>query len=188
MRYPPEHKAETIRKIIKNAGAQAKKNGFGTTGVDDLMTAAGLTSGAFYKHFGSKEELLQSVVQHEMGRTRALFFDDSDTDSQVSLSDIASQYLSVLHLLHPETGCMLPALSAEVARASDSTREQFDQGLKELHSVLAGISDSQKAWAALSMAVGAVSLARATANPQTRKAILSACLDELKRIDARNSK
>lgn len=183
MRYTPGQKEKTIRSIVKNAGAKAKQSGFGTTGVDDLMKAAGLTSGAFYKHFGSKEELLQAVVQYELGRTRALFFDGPDADRKTTLTAIATQYLSLLHLAHPESGCMLPALSAEVARASEDTRQQFDLGLTDLHGVLASISDPQTAWVALSMAVGAVSLARASANPATQKAVLSACSEALAAMD-----
>lgn len=188
MRYPPEHKEETIRKIVKNAGAVAKKKGFQATGVDDLIKASGLTSGAFYKHFASKDELLQSVIRHEMGRTKALFFDGQEEDEKVTLSDIAKQYLSVLHVAHPESGCMLPSLTAEVARADDASRDHFENGLLELHQFLSSISNPQTAWAALSMSMGAISIARASTNESTQKAILSACVAQLKAMDTNHSK
>lgn len=185
MRYPPEHKAETIEKIVKHAGAVAKKEGFGTTGIDSLMKAAGLTTGAFYKHFDGKEALLTALVKHEIERTEALFF-PTPGQGMATLQDIAQRYLSTNHVAHPDKGCMLPALSAEVARAGEETREAFDQGLQRLQRQIAEITNDEQAWVALSTAVGAVLLARAAASRKTQKALLSACgkyLIDMKKSD-----
>ena len=69
MRYTPEHKDKTRARLLAVGGSVAKKNGFGSTGVDSLMAAVGLTSGAFYAHFRSKAELLEAIVDQELGRS-----------------------------------------------------------------------------------------------------------------------
>jgi TetR/AcrR family transcriptional repressor of nem operon len=56
MRYSPEHKEETRARLLKTTGSLVKKKGFAATGVDGLMAAAELTSGAFYSHFRSKPQ------------------------------------------------------------------------------------------------------------------------------------
>ena len=61
MRYPATHKQDTRARLLKTTGALAKRQGFAGTGVDGLMAAAGLTSGAFYSHFRSKGELLDAI-------------------------------------------------------------------------------------------------------------------------------
>lgn len=173
MRYPPTHKAETIQKIVKSAGALAKKQGFGTTGLDALTQAAGLTTGAFYKHFGSKDELLTAVVEHELQRTHRLFFKDGQPTTAL---DVARVYLTSQHVDQPEKGCMLPALTPEIARASESTRTVFDEQLRALHAQLSQGTPPDEAWAAMAMSVGAVMLARATNNPATQAELTEACL------------
>ena len=63
MRYPANHKEETRKKLLANARAITKKGGFGTTGVDELMASIGLSGGAFYGHFPSKEALFAELVE-----------------------------------------------------------------------------------------------------------------------------
>src|ERR1700753_2112992 len=58
MRYHPEHKAEVRQKIVKDASRRVRTQGLSGAAVATVMQAAGLTHGGFYKHFGSKDELL----------------------------------------------------------------------------------------------------------------------------------
>lgn len=60
MRYSSTHKQETRQKLLDSSRAIAKKGGFDSTGVDALMSAIGLTGGAFYSHFRSKADLFES--------------------------------------------------------------------------------------------------------------------------------
>ena len=78
MRYPPEHKEGTRARLLEAGGALAKKDGFASTGVDGLMAAVGLTSGAFYSHFRSKAELLEAIVESELGRSLDRFAGKTD--------------------------------------------------------------------------------------------------------------
>ena len=67
MRYSAEHKAQTREKLLLSSGALAKRGGFAGTGVDGLMKAIGLTGGAFYGHFSSKDELVAAIVDPQLG-------------------------------------------------------------------------------------------------------------------------
>jgi AcrR family transcriptional regulator len=171
MRYSAKHKQETRERILDKAGALAKEKGFGTSGVDALMAAAGLTAGGFYAHFKSKSELLSALIERELGRSRKRF----DVDSDAALAKAVQMYLSLAHVEHPQMGCPLPSLSAEVARApDDSVRETFEQGLLEIHRLLRARTgdDGDEAWSLIAQAVGTVTLARAMQSRSARKSLL----------------
>ena len=67
-RYDAEHKAQTRRRIIETAGRRFKQDGIDGSGVAALMTDAGLTNGAFYAHFESKDDLVANVVADQLSR------------------------------------------------------------------------------------------------------------------------
>lgn len=170
MRYATDHKANTRARLIDRAGALAKQRGFAATGVDALVASAGLTAGAFYAHFGSKTELLGALVEAEMGRS----LDRFDLDSPQSLAAGIASYLSHGHVEHPERGCILPALTAEIARSDDATRAQFERHLVELEQRLAASAGGDAgAWSLLAQVVGGVLLARAVRTRETRQQILA---------------
>ncbi|MCE2681061.1 MAG: TetR/AcrR family transcriptional regulator [Burkholderiales bacterium] len=174
MRYSTEHKAEARSKIISSAAALAKKNGFGTTGVDDLMGSAGMTGGAFYKHFSTKQDLLSEIVLAEIKRSAAMFVARSDT--ALSPIEMLEKYLSLAHVKKPEKGCLLPALSAEIGHASEPVKQSFEEQIKQLVSELSStLGDTEKTWAALSLCVGGVMLARAMKTEAAQQALLDAC-------------
>jgi TetR/AcrR family transcriptional repressor of nem operon len=68
VRYPPDRKAETREAVLKAAACELRERGYHGVGVDRLAAAAGLTSGAFYGHFSSKEEVLGSVIDANVGQ------------------------------------------------------------------------------------------------------------------------
>lgn len=174
MRYTPEHKIEARHKIIQAAGALSKKEGFGTTGVDGLMHAAGMTSGAFYKHFKGKEQLLEDIVSTEIKRSIGLFL--SEGGGTEELAGAVQKYLSRSHVNHPDKGCILPALSAEVGRASSQVKHTFERELMVMMGALeTRVKDSANAQALLAMMVGGVLLARAMDTKTSQSAMLSAC-------------
>jgi TetR/AcrR family transcriptional repressor of nem operon len=139
MRYPATHKQDTRARLLKTTGALAKRQGFAGTGVDGLMAAAGLTSGAFYSHFRSKGELLEAIVQTELQRSGKLF----SGKSRKQLLRIVEGYLSPAHVAQPESGCAIPALAGEVARANDATRQAFEQGVVALKDSMAAATASE---------------------------------------------
>src|SRR5262245_20944725 len=122
MRYRPEHKVESRKRLIQAGAALAKKLGFAGTGLDALMEAAGMTTGAFYTQFKSKPELLRAIVEYELSRVVESFAGKSARQLEKALT----LYLSPLHVAHPEHGCAIPALGSEIGRADAATRNVFE--------------------------------------------------------------
>lgn len=176
MRYSAKHKQETRERILDKAGALAKKEGFGTTGVDALMAAAGLTAGGFYVHFKSKSELLSALIDRELGRSRALF----QVESDAALAKAVRTYLSLGHVEQPQLGCPLTSLSSEIARADASVRGRFEEQLLEIHQIVRSrTTDDAHAWSLIAQAVGAVTLARAMHSRGARKSLLDGVAQSL---------
>lgn len=176
MRYSASHKQNTRERILDKAGALAKKKGFGTTGVDALMAAAGLTAGGFYAHFKSKSELLSALIDRELGRSRAMFGVDTDA----ALAKALQRYLSLGHVEHPQLGCPLTSLSSEIARADESVRVAFEERVLEIHQIVRSrTTDDAQAWSLIAQAVGAVTLARAMHSRTARKSLLDGVAQSL---------
>lgn len=179
MRYAPDYKASARAKLLDKSAALAKKKGFGTTGVDALMAEAGMTSGAFYSHFKSKPDMLKALLEKEMARTGAMM-DCPDTEA---LLKAMRRYLSMEHMASPETGCVIPSLGAEISRADAATRSAFEQGLVHLKTrIQEKLPSEGDAWAAISMAVGAIMIARGMVDPKTQQDILGAAADHIESI------
>lgn len=173
MRYAPNHKDNTRTRLLEVGGALAKENGFGTTGVDKLMAAAGLTSGAFYAHFRSKGDLLEALVDRELTHSLARFADKDDAQLLASLES----YLSLAHVDCPAEGCAATSLTPEIARASEGAKQTFEARMCNIHAAIAPhVADDGAAWALMTQAVGAVMLARAMATPESRQAVLDGAL------------
>src|SRR6185369_10651523 len=129
MRYPPEHKARAKENVVRASARIAKREGFAASGIDALAGAAGVTSGAVYKHFRGKDELLRDIVKSELEVTRGRF---SGVTTREAILRAVDLYLSLAHVRAPEIGCLLPALAPEVSRASTETKTVFEAALDEI--------------------------------------------------------
>lgn len=175
MRYSATHKEETRQKLLESSGAIAKRGGFSTTGVDGLMKAIGLTGGAFYSHFPSKNDLFTAIVQRELSQSLIGHVARGDGFSRDKLERCLDRYLSMAHLQNPDTGCAIPALGAEIARADISVREEAEHWMLQLQRAWAEIlEDGELAWALLSQCVGALVVARMLAREETQAEVLDA--------------
>ncbi len=172
MRYSAEHKTQTREKLLDSSGALAKRGGFTSMGVDGLMKAIGLTGGAFYGHFASKDELFAAIVERELSRSLELL--GSEDASRDKLQRCLDLYLSLQHVEHPDSGCAIPSLGAEIARADDSVREIAEHWLLRLQQAWAKeLADPQLAWAILAQCVGALLLARMLASRECQSEVLN---------------
>ena len=175
MRYSPEHKQLARTKLIEAGAALAKKEGFSNTGMDALMAASGMTTGAFYSQFTSKSEFLQEIISQELSKTLAIF----EGKTPEEMLKVLAWYLSPNHVQQPEQGCPIPALGAEVGRASENTKQQFEVLMVKIHAVLVPLVESEAAaWAILCQAVGGVMIARAMASVEKRDEVLSSVLEQ----------
>ncbi|HWU90802.1 MAG TPA: TetR/AcrR family transcriptional regulator [Kofleriaceae bacterium] len=174
MRYAKTHKQETRERLIQSTRAIAKRDGFGGTGVDALMSAIGLTGGAFYSHFGSKAELFAELVEREMTHSARMLAGEPAAAPD-NLARCLRAYLSMEHVAHPETGCVLPALGSEIGRTDARIRRSVERSLQKLEAAwreqLGEHGDA--AWALIAQCVGALVIARATDSERVRRQILS---------------
>ena len=120
-RYGKDHKQATRRRIVEAAGHRLKRDGIDGSGVATLMADAGLTNGAFYAHFDSKEDLVATVVADQLRRQREGY-------SAQSLEEIVRDYLSTQHRGDTDGGCPSAALLDEIARSSDAVKRAYTDG------------------------------------------------------------
>src|SRR5436853_5570296 len=111
-RYDKEHKQATRRRIIEAAGRRLKRDGIDGSGIATLMADAGLTNGAFYAHFESKEDLVTSAVAEQLRAQQESF--RAQPPDRAGLERVVRAYLSVQHRDNPEGGCPSAALLDEI--------------------------------------------------------------------------
>jgi TetR/AcrR family transcriptional regulator, transcriptional repressor for nem operon len=127
VRYGTEHKQATRRRIIETAGRRLKRDGIDGSGVATLMADAGLTNGAFYAHFASKDDLVAAAVADQLRDQRASFSERAP--GRAGIEQYVREYLSVQHRDHPGDGCPSAALLDEIGRCTDATRQAYTDGL-----------------------------------------------------------
>ncbi len=125
MRYEKGHKDATRQRIIDTASRQFRENGVAAVGIAGIMSGAGLTNGAFYAHFKSKEDLVESVLTNALRWREERLRTASETDE--GLEAVIREYLAPSHRDRPSGGCPTAALVAEVARHPKATREAFTE-------------------------------------------------------------
>ena len=168
MRYTPEQKRQTAANILAAAGRGFRLDGYGGAGVDGLAQEAGVTSGAFYKHFSSKAAAFEAAVDvglKDFQHTAELAIADKHNDWLVALVDY---YFSREHRMNLAGGCAVPGLTCEVARGNEQVRVVYQQGIGRVVSTIEtglthlGKSERRpRAWAMLAMLSGGVQIARA---------------------------
>ncbi|ANC03604.1 MULTISPECIES: TetR/AcrR family transcriptional regulator [Pseudomonas] len=177
MRYSTDHKQQTREKLLASSGVLAKRGGFASTGVAELMKAIGLTGGAFYNHFPSKDDLFSEVVRRELCNSPFARLASQGADRE-RLRRCLKQYLSLAHLHNPEGGCPLPPLGVEIARAERPVREQAEHWLLELQAAWSEtLGDERRAWALISQCVGALVVGRMLASEEVQQQVLDASRD-----------
>lgn len=134
-RYDSEHKAHTRQRIIATAGRRLKQDGIDGSGVAALMADAGLTNGAFYAHFQSKDDLVATVVADQLATQRAVLA--ALPDGKAALAEFVRQYLSPQHRDDPGSGCPNAALLDEISRCDDAVRDSYTRGMQSIVEVIA---------------------------------------------------
>src|SRR5438034_5865624 len=110
------------------------------------MADAGLTNGAFYAHFESKEDLVASAVAEQLREQRQSF--SAQPPGRAGLEQIVRAYLSVEHRDNPEGGCPSAALLDEIGRSPDATKRPYTHGLLAvIDDVAARLASADPHWA-----------------------------------------
>ena len=189
MRYGPEHKLKIHQKIVKDASRRMRAEGLNGAAVSAVMKDAGLTHGGFYKHFGSKDDLLLESL-------REGFREIEDTLAQAAQRSpsgeawktIVRTYLSVELCDHPERGCPMAALSPELARADKRMKPQIVAELVNYKSRMLPFLPGERTpdkervfFVIFSAMIGAVEIARMLPDRAMREKVLASTRDFLLR-------
>ena len=127
MRYGKDHKQATRQRIVEAAGRRFKQDGIDGAGVATVMSDAGLTNGAFYGHFRSKEDLVANVLADQLRAQRQGF--DAQSSDRAGLEAFIRSYLSPEHRDQSADGCPSAALIDEIVRRPAATKRVFNDEL-----------------------------------------------------------
>lgn len=176
-RYGKEHKEATRRRIVESAGRRFKRDGIDGSGIATLMADAGLTNGAFYAHFASKDDLVATAVADQL-RTQAEGL-RALPPGEAGLEQFVRGYLSVEHRDVSQDGCPSAALLDEIGRAEPATKQAFTDGLvRYIDEIAARLtpddpeSSRAQVLSVFAMMVGAIQLSRALADRQLADQVL----------------
>ena len=191
MRYGKDQKQATRQRIVEAAGRRFKQDGIDGAGVAAVMSDAGLTNGAFYGHFSSKEDLVANVLADQLRAQRHGF--DAQPSDRAGLEAFVRSYLSPQHRDQCADGCPSAALLDEIARRPAATRQVFTDELMGVIDDIASRLDPTDVEAArkdaltlFGLMVGTLQLARALTDHDLSDQLLAQGVDTaLKLLDNR---
>ncbi|WP_397447958.1 TetR/AcrR family transcriptional regulator [Pseudomonas sp. NA-150] len=184
-------KAAIHEKIVNLAAERFREVGINGIGVADLMKEAGRTGGGFYKHFESREKLVEEALECVFEERSQALEQYTQADSTLTLADLVESYLSEDHRLDPGTGCAISALMNDMSRASDPIRALYTREVQSELAVLTSLTRSKqpskkRAQALMTMCtlVGAIGLARAVNDEELIAELLNTSKTLLKALEA----
>jgi TetR/AcrR family transcriptional regulator, transcriptional repressor for nem operon len=189
VRYSKDHKQATRGRILEAAGRRFKQDGIDGSGVATVMSDAGLTNGAFYAHFKSKEDLVANVLADQL-RAQRKSLDDQPSD-RAGLEAFVRAYLSLEHRDLFADGCPSAALLDEIARRPSETRDVFtDEVMEVVDDIAARLEPTDieaaraNALTVLGLMVGTLQFARALTDRDLSDRLLARGLETaLKLLD-----
>lgn len=174
MRYKSSQKQETRQRIIAAAERSFKKVGYSGIGVDGLAKDAGVTSGAFYGHFGSKEDAFKEAIISGMSSLNKAIEELQEQHGENWWQAFAKLYTSHKRSCDLADSCAMQSLTPEVGRASDEIRALYEHELLQIARRANKKQDMDNTWASLAMLIGGVTLARAVKQPKLANEISNA--------------
>jgi TetR/AcrR family transcriptional regulator, transcriptional repressor for nem operon len=162
---PRSSKQDTAKhrqQVIEGASELFRERGIDGVNVGELMGAAGLTHGGFYRHFASKDELAGLAAAHAI---------TTQTETLGDERAFIEAYLSPEHRDDVAHGCVVSALGPELARADEPVREAFVEAYRDF---VDRFGDHEQALAKLSTMVGALVISRVTKGDPLSDEVLAA--------------
>ncbi len=180
-------KEASHERIVGAAARAIRRSGYNGTGVADIMKEAGLTHGAFYAHFESREAMLAEAADRAGAESNSLAASViAAVPSDQALQALMQVYLSKDHLESIETGCPISALGSEMPRQSPEVRSAATRRIKEMIDLVARQfpdwgqpSAHERALVTVATMVGTLILARAVNDPVLSEALCNASLKRL---------
>jgi TetR/AcrR family transcriptional regulator, transcriptional repressor for nem operon len=187
MRFEKGHKAATRQHIVEVASKSFRRDGVSAAGIAGIMGEAGLTNGAFYPHFASKEVLVREALASALADQQHRLEEDQRTG--MDLEGAIRRYLNRAHLEDPSCGCPSAALLPEIARQPLTTRQTYEEGLRSYVSALATLlpdagpqTSCRRATAIFALMAGTLQLARAVSNAAEAEQILEGGVEAALRL------
>ncbi len=180
-------KEASHERIVSAAAKAIRRSGYGGTGVADIMKEAGLTHGAFYAHFASREAMLAEAADRAGAESNAFAASViAAAPPNQALQALMQAYLSNEHLVGIESGCPVSALGSEMPRQSPEVRRAATSRIKEMIDLVARQlpdwgqpSAHQRALVTVATMVGTLTLARAVNDSALSEALCNATLNSL---------
>jgi TetR/AcrR family transcriptional regulator, transcriptional repressor for nem operon len=190
MRVSKEKAAHNRKEILTSAARLFREQGIAATGVDAITEAAGLTHGGLYSQFGSKQAIVAEAVRFALARSRRIWQQAARCKPrEEALASIVTYYLSRAHRDSLGQGCLVAALSGDIARQPQAVREAFTGELKDALELLAGLMPDkvrsrryEDAIEAFSCMVGALILARAVNEETLSRQILKTAAKQVGKV------
>jgi AcrR family transcriptional regulator len=183
MRYSTDQKIKARRSIIESGAKALKTGGFAGVGVDQIAAVAGVTSGSLYSNFSGKEDLLKEIIETYLGAPYIDVQDGEEVDWRARFERFLTGYISATHRVNAADGCVMPALSADVSRASAAVRRVYQRKMGELIGKIVNAmqGDTQRqrrerAWTILALMVGSMTIARALPDGDESNEVIHAAL------------
>ncbi|MDU8945981.1 TetR/AcrR family transcriptional regulator [Ovoidimarina sediminis] len=170
-------KQRSHRRILDAAARLFRENGIEGTSVADVMNAAGMTHGGFYRHFGSKEELVAAAFRHAVDDVVSRIEEEETPEGRAVERDAyIADYLSEAHLKELGKGCPLASLGAELARAGQAPLHEGAEAAIRMAEVLlySDDDDKTKGLAVMALLMGSITLARLAESPENAHRALEA--------------
>jgi TetR/AcrR family transcriptional regulator, transcriptional repressor for nem operon len=187
MRVSRIQAAENRETVINVASRLFRERGFDGIGLKDLMEAAGLTQGGFYKQFASKEDLVAHASRRALESATLRWSAATAENPEDPLGAVIAFYLSTEHREEKMDGCPVVALGSDAARQGSEVKASFEAGIKaylELLERLIAETDGEgpngKAMVILSTMVGALTLSRVVNDPGLAQAFLDRAVEHLR--------
>lgn len=180
-------KEASHERIVGAASRAIRRSGYDGTGVADIMKEAGLTHGAFYAHFASREAMLAEAADRAGAESNAFAASVvAAVPPDQALQALMQVYLSKEHLESIETGCPISALGSEMPRQSPEVRSAATRRIKEMIDLIARQfpdwgqpAAHERALVTVATMVGTLMLARAVNDPALSDALCSATVKSL---------
>jgi TetR/AcrR family transcriptional repressor of nem operon len=172
-----DNKRESLDRILDAAARRLREEGLDGAAIVPVMRDAGLTHGAFYSHFSSKDDLASAAFGRAITTGRPHWIKPMHGESwSARLTSLAKRYLSPAHRDHLATSCGFAALSSHAAHASEQFRASYERELRISLAAICGEDTSDDrlddAIALMAVCVGGLSLSRAVVDPKLSVRIL----------------
>lgn len=192
MRYTAEHKDKSYARILLSASRLIRTRGVADVSIAKVMADAGLTHGAFYAHFESKNELAATAIGTALNESRnnaSEHVRKGKLTGQSPVRALIEFYLSERHLESPWRGCALSAISQEVSRepspARDVMRERVQDTVNAVAPDMEGVTQAEreaKVELLYSTMIGIITLARLANTREERVAYMERSKAQLLRL------